>query len=65
MIPYKDGLTLPKVNPEICVGCGGCEYVCPAKPYKAIYIEGNAVQQEAKPFVEEKKEEVVIDDFGF
>ena len=65
MVPYKDGLTLPKVDPEICVGCGGCEYVCPAKPYKAIYIEGNAVQQEAKPFVEEKKEEVVIDDFGF
>jgi len=65
MVTYKDGLTIPKVDPEICVGCGGCEYVCPAKPYKAIYIEGNAVQQEAKPFVEEKKEDVVIDDFGF
>lgn len=65
MVPYKDGLTIPKVDPEICVGCGGCEYVCPTLPYKAIYIEGNAVQQEAKSFVEEKKEEVVIDDFGF
>lgn len=65
MVSYKDGLTIPKVDPEICVGCGGCEYVCPAKPYKAIYIEGNVVQQEAKPFVEEKKEEIVIDDFGF
>lgn len=65
MIPYKDGLTIPKVDPDICVGCGGCEYVCPALPYKAIYIEGNKVQQEAKPFVEEKKEELIIDDFGF
>lgn len=65
MVPYKEGLTIPKVDPEICVGCGGCEYVCPAKPYKAIYIEGNVVQQEAQPYVEEKKEEVVIDDFGF
>lgn len=65
MIPYKDGLTIPKVDPEICVGCGGCEYVCPAQPYKAIYVEGNAVQQAAKAFVEEKKEDVKIDDFGF
>ena len=30
MVPYKDGLTIPHVNKEICVGCGGCEYVCPA-----------------------------------
>lgn len=65
MVPYKEGLTIPKVDPEICVGCGGCEYVCPTLPYKAIYIEGNVVQQEAKPFVEEKKEDIVIDDFGF
>lgn len=65
MVAYKDGLTIPKIDPEICVGCGGCEYVCPAKPYKAIYIEGNAVQQEAKAFKEEKKEDVKIDDFGF
>ena len=26
MVPYKDGLTIPHVNKEICVGCGGCEY---------------------------------------
>ena len=23
MIPYKNGLTIPSVNPDICVGCGG------------------------------------------
>lgn len=65
MVPYKDGLTIPHVNKEICVGCGGCEYVCPARPFRAIYIEGNPVQKEAKPFKEEKKENVEIDDFGF
>ena len=33
MVPYKDGLTIPHVNKEICVGCGGCEYVCPGYEY--------------------------------
>lgn len=65
MIPYRDGLTIPHVNTDICVGCGGCEYVCPARPFRAVYIEGNAVQQEAVPFVEKKEEEVQVDDFGF
>ncbi|WP_321439016.1 4Fe-4S dicluster domain-containing protein [uncultured Bacteroides sp.] len=64
MKPYKDGLTIPSVNPEICVGCGGCEYVCPAQP-KAINIEGNVVQLKAKHFKEEKKKDVKIDSFGF
>nr|WP_320058613.1 4Fe-4S dicluster domain-containing protein [uncultured Bacteroides sp.] len=65
MVPYKDGLTIPQVDREICVGCGGCEYVCPARPYRAVHIEGNPVQIAAKPFKEEKKEKVEIDNFGF
>ena len=65
MIPYKNGLTIPSVNPDICVGCGGCEYVCPVRPFRAIYIEGNPVYQEAKPFQEAEKKEVILDDFGF
>ncbi len=65
MVPYKDGLTVPHVNTEICVGCGGCEYVCPAKPFRAVYIEGNVVHKAAKPFVEEKTEDIKVDDFGF
>ena len=65
MVPYKDGLTLPHVNTEICVGCGGCEYVCPARPFRAVYIEGNPVQKEAKPFKESEEHKVEIDDFGF
>jgi len=65
MIPYKGGLTIPKINTEICVGCGGCEFICPVTPYKAIYVEGNAVHKEAQPFITETKEDIDIDDFGF
>lgn len=65
MVPYKDGLTIPRVNTEICVGCGGCEYVCPSRPYRAVYIEGNPIQKEAKPFKEAEEHKVEIDDFGF
>ena len=65
MIPFKDGLTIPHIDTEICVGCGGCEYVCPARPFRAVYIEGNVVQQDAKPFTDDHQEEIQVDDFGF
>lgn len=65
MQPYKNGLTIPVVNPDLCVGCGGCEYVCPVRPFRAIYIEGNPVHQQATPFKEAEKKEVQLDDFGF
>lgn len=64
MVPYKGALTIPETDTSICVGCGGCEYVCPAIPFKAIYVEGLTTQN----IIEIKKEEVknvVIDDFGF
>lgn len=51
MVPYKDSLTIPSVNPSICVGCGGCEYVCPAVPFKAIHVEGIPVHGKAKPIL--------------
>ena len=62
---FKDGLTIPHIDTEICVGCGGCEYVCPARPFRAVYIEGNVVQQDAKPFTDNHQEEIQVDDFGF
>jgi len=37
----KDSLKIPVVNKELCIGCGACESLCPARPYSAIYIEGN------------------------
>lgn len=65
MVPYKNGLTEPFIDEDICVGCGGCEYICPVRPQRAIYVKGNKVHQQAKAFVVEKKEEQEITDFGF
>jgi ferredoxin len=54
MIPYKDELTIPKTQTDICIGCGACEYACPVKPYTAIFIDGNFFHQVAKaPKIEE------------
>lgn len=47
MVDYKDGLTIPKVTPELCVGCGGCEYVCPVRPQRAVVINGVLKQETA------------------
>ena len=38
-----DGLFLPEVNDDICIGCGSCEHPCPSTPNKAIYVESNPV----------------------
>lgn len=65
MVDYKDGLRIPKVTPALCVGCGGCEYICPATPYKAIYVEGNGVHLKAEKIEEGKQEEPQVDNFGF
>jgi ferredoxin len=65
MIPYKDGLTIPYVDADICVGCGGCEFICPTRPYRAIHVEGNKIQQQAKAFTVEETDEMEVTDFGF
>lgn len=65
MIPYKNGLTKPEVTEDLCIGCGGCESICPVRPYQAIYVEGSEIQTKAKKPEEAKKFDKVIDDFGF
>ena len=40
MVDYKDGLTIPKVTPELCIGCGGCEFICPVRPLRAVEVSG-------------------------
>ncbi len=64
MVPYKGDLTIPDTDVNICVGCGGCEYVCPAKPHKAIYVEGLKTHH-TLTFKKETKKEEKIEDFGF
>ena len=39
----EDAPKIPAVNTEMCIGCGSCEYLCPARPFAAIYVEGNEV----------------------
>ena len=38
---------VPAVNEARCIGCGACEYLCPARPFSAIYVEGHEVHKEA------------------
>ena len=37
---------VPVVNESRCIGCGACEYLCPARPFSAIYVEGHEVHKE-------------------
>lgn len=64
MKAWKGALTIPQIDQSICVGCGGCEYICPALPTKAIYVEGIEKQNQIV-LMKHEKEEVIIDDFGF
>ena len=34
----------PAVDAEKCIGCGACEFYCPARPIAAIKVFGNEVQ---------------------
>jgi len=36
---------IPVVNEAACIGCGACEYVCPSRPFSAIYVEGHEVHK--------------------
>jgi polyferredoxin len=37
---------VPAVNEARCIGCGACEYLCPARPFSAIYVEGHEMHKE-------------------
>jgi len=36
---------VPAINEAACIGCGACEYVCPARPFSAIIVEGHEVHR--------------------
>ncbi len=70
MIPFGEpavALTIPQIDPDLCVGCGACEFICPVAPHKAIYVDGLVRHQAAKPAFDptEKQKEVKLDGFGF
>ncbi len=37
----ESSMKIPAINEERCIGCGACENLCPARPFSAIYVEGN------------------------
>lgn len=41
----EDSPLVPAVNETACIGCGACEYVCPSRPFSAIYVEGHEVHK--------------------
>jgi ferredoxin len=53
-VPYGDNLRLPKVNRDLCIGCGACEYACPVQPVKAIAVSGHRRHGRAQKPVENK-----------
>ena len=67
MVPYNDHLVIPHVTPDLCVGCGACEHVCPSRPFKAIYVESCSNHKLAtKPKLkDETQKEEVANEFPF
>ena len=65
MVPYKNGLTIPETDHSICIGCGACEYACPVRPYRAIYVNGNSIHRQANPPVIEELKVEEKEDFPF
>ena len=46
MVEYNhNGQTVmvPAIDENKCIGCGACEHLCPARPFSAIYVEGNVM----------------------
>ncbi|WP_136798456.1 4Fe-4S dicluster domain-containing protein [Desulfosediminicola ganghwensis] len=65
MVPYKPGITKPEiVHKEACIGCGGCESICPVRKI-AIYIDRMDIHEKAEKPKVFKQEKIGVEDFGF
>jgi ferredoxin len=53
-VPYGVNLRLPQLDPELCTGCGGCEYACPVQPQKAIVVTGHRRHGRARRAADKK-----------
>ncbi len=48
MVPFRGSLTIPELDPSLCLGCGACEHACPAEP-KAVTVSGLEVHGKIRP----------------
>ena len=39
-------LKIPTIDNTLCIGCGACEHLCPARPFSAIHVEGNVTHHQ-------------------
>ena len=53
-VPFSANLRLPQMHPELCIGCGACEYACPVRPTRAITIKAHAEHSRAERKVEDQ-----------
>ncbi|MDO5675182.1 MAG: 4Fe-4S dicluster domain-containing protein [bacterium] len=67
MVPYDQAphLTIPTITPDLCVGCGACEYACPVVPDKAIYVQGLLAHKKARILPKGQEVERQVEGFGF
>lgn len=66
----KDGVHLPKVKPQGCVGCGACVHTCPEQAVRviahAVHTQAERLEQPEPPQPEEPpKGEPATDEFLF
>lgn len=64
-VPYGTNLRLPEMHPELCIGCGACEYACPVRPQRAITIKAHAVHSRAEKKIEAPATAPKTDDLPF
>ena len=66
MVPFRGSLTIPELDPSLCLGCGACEHACPAEP-KAVTVPGLEVHGKIRPLTGAEEGPVVapLEEFPF
>lgn len=59
--PFLGELQIPVIAEKRCIGCGHCEYLCPVRPIRAIYVDSLPVHRTAEPPVSSLTERVQRD----